>query len=60
MTQESQERTVKQAKSPLKSCEAGPSSELQVSPEPKNVAAEDVQGDLDEINTMISEGGPAR
>jgi hypothetical protein len=32
--------------------------ELQASPEPRNVAGEDVQGDLDEINTMIFEGSP--
>ena len=36
------------------------SPELQASPEPSNVAAEDVEGDLDEINAMISEGGPIR
>lgn len=37
---------------------ARPSPEPQASPEPRNVAGEDVEGDLDEINTMISEGGP--
>jgi hypothetical protein len=34
--------------------------ELQVPLEPRNVAAEDVQGDLDEISAMISEGSPTR
>jgi hypothetical protein len=34
--------------------------ELQASPERANVAAEDVQGDLDDINTMIFEGSPTR
>jgi hypothetical protein len=60
MIQKPKQRAVKQARSILKSCRVGPSPELQASPEPRNVAAEDVQGDLDEINTMISEGSPTR
>ena len=34
--------------------------EVQGLPQRRNVATEDVQGCLDEINAMISEGSPAR
>ena len=47
MIQESKQQTVEQAQGTLKSCETRLSPEPQVSPEPRNVAAEDVQDDLD-------------
>jgi hypothetical protein len=34
--------------------------EVQALPERRHVAVEDIQGDQDEINAMISEGGPPR
>ena len=34
--------------------------EVEALPEPRNVAVEDVQGDQNEINAMISEGSPTR
>ena len=49
MIQEPQQRTVKQARSPLKSCGVGPSLKLQGSPEPRNVTAEDPQAGSDNI-----------
>ena len=54
------QRTVKQARSTQNSYKVRPNPEVQTWVEPRNVVAEDVQGDLDEINTMISEGGPSR
>jgi len=60
MIQEPQQRTVGQARSPLKSCGVGPSLKPQASPEPRNVSAENIQAGSDDINQMISEGSPAR
>jgi hypothetical protein len=58
--QKPEDRAVKHAWSNPKACGVGSSLELHVSPEPRNVAAESVQDDLDEVNTMISEGSPSR
>ena len=60
MTHEPKQRIVKQARSVPKSYGVGPSPEIQASPEPRNVVAEDVQADLNESNQMISEGSPTR
>ena len=58
MIREPQQRVAKQVPSVPGSCGVGPPPELQASPEAGKVPAEDVQADLDDINTMISEGGP--
>jgi hypothetical protein len=58
MIQKPQQQAGKQALGILKSCGVGPSPELQASPDSRNFAAEDLQADLDDINAMMSEGGP--
>jgi len=60
MLQEPRQRTAEQARSTLKSCGVVPGLELQASLEARNVTAEGVHDDLDEINTMVSEGSPTR
>lgn len=54
---EPEQRTVKHTRNAPRPC-VEPSLMLQASPESTSAAAEVIQGDLDEINTMISEGGP--
>jgi hypothetical protein len=58
MIREPQQRAAEQAPSVLGLCGVGPPPEAQPLPEAEMVSAEDIQADLDEINTMISEGGP--
>ncbi len=53
-----QQRFAKQFPSVLGSCGVGPPPEVQASPEAGKLPAQDVESDLDEINRMISEGGP--
>ncbi len=57
VTQEHKQQAVKPIRSVPKSC-GMPRLELRTAPAPGSIAAEDGAGDLDEINTMMSEGGP--
>jgi hypothetical protein len=59
MIRELQQRVAKPAPAVPELCVLGAPSEVRVSPDAGRVAAEDVHADRDEINTMISEGGPA-
>jgi hypothetical protein len=58
MIQEPKQRVAKQVPSVLKSCGGGLPPEAEPSPEKEKISAQEVQADLEEINTMISEGGP--
>lgn len=60
MIREPQQRVARQFPSGLGPCGMGSPPEAEPPPEAGKVAAEDLQADLDEINTMISEGGPTR